>query len=229
MSRREGGYMQTLALLYMGAGIVSTISGLVKGLDSEIEVINLVNDGILPAAQKNGNELTSTAFEQLMHSLMTAELAGADAMMVTCSSISEFVDYAQPFARIPVFKIDEPMFLEALSRGTKIGVAATVGTTLKPSLRQLKRLAEKNGKEVEIDSVLIEPAYQAFLQGNINLHNELIQNTLKELCDRNDAVCLAQASMLSVVQTMPEEYQRKILSSPASGVKRVVDYLRSVR
>lgn len=221
--------MQTLALLYMGAGIVNTISGMVKELDDQIEVINLVNDGILPAAGRNGNELTPAAFQQLMHSLMIAELAGADAMMVTCSSISEFVDYAQPFAKIPVFKIDEPMFLEALNRGSRIGVAATVGTTLKPSLRQIKTLAEKNGKTIELSHQLIEPAYQAFLRGEIDLHNQLIQQAIKEMCDANDVVCLAQASMLSVVKTMPEEYQAKILSSPALGVKRVVNYLQSVR
>lgn len=221
--------MQTLALLSMGAGVVTTLTAMVKEMDPEIEVINLVNDGILPAAARNGNDLNPGAFEQLMHMLMVAELSGADALLVTCSSISEFVDYAQPFARIPVFKIDEPMFLEALSRGSRVGVAATVATTLKPSLRQVQALADKQGKQLNLTKCLVEPAYQAFLRGEIDLHNQLVRNAIIELCDQNDVVCLAQASMLSVVKTLPEDYQAKILSSPALGVTRVVKFLQSIR
>ena len=40
MGRQEynGGVMQTLALLYMGAGIVNTITGMVKKLDKDTRV-----------------------------------------------------------------------------------------------------------------------------------------------------------------------------------------------
>ena len=96
--------MQKLAMIYMGAGIVNTMTSMVKDLDKEIEVINLVNDGILPTVgRREVKEMSAVEFQQLMHLLSIAELSGADAVLVTCSSISEFVNYVKPFARIPVF------------------------------------------------------------------------------------------------------------------------------
>lgn len=221
--------MQTLALISMGAGVVNTITNMVHEMDRNIHVINFVNDGILPAAARNNNDLCPKAFEQLMHMLMAAQLAGADAVLVTCSSISEFVDYVQPFASIPVFKIDEPMFLAALERGSKIGIAATVATTLKPSLRQIQALADRTGKQITLSHCLVEAAYEAFLRGETDLHDQLVQSAIMELCDANDVVCLAQASMLSVVAKMSPEYQSKILSSPRLGVARAVNYLKEIR
>ena len=222
--------MQKLAMIYMGAGIVNTMTSMVKELDKDIEVINLVNDGILPTVgRREDKEMSEVEFQQLMHLLSIAELSGADAVLVTCSSISEFVNHVKPFARIPVFKVDEPMFKEALKRGSKIGVAATVATTLKPSLRQVQALADAKGQKIELESCLVSEAYEAFLRGETDLHNQLLQSAIEKLCDANDVVCLAQASMLSVVKTMDEKYQTKILSSPALGVKNVVNYLQSIR
>ena len=121
------------------------------------------------------------------------------------------------------------MFKEALKRGSKIGVAATVATTINPSMRQVQALADAAGKKIELEKCLVSEAYEAFLRGETDLHNQLLKGALEKLCDNNDVVCLAQASMLSVVSAMEEKYQKKILSSPALGVKNVVNYLQSIR
>ncbi len=55
----------------------------------------------------------------------------------------------------------------------------------------------------------------------------MVQKTVEELLERCDYVILAQASMMSAVESMDEALKERILTSPASGIRRVLEYLES--
>ena len=58
--------------------------------------------------------------------VQSAHEAGADAVMVTCSSIGPGVEVARQLLDLPIFRIDEAMAESAVNVGTRIGVAATL-------------------------------------------------------------------------------------------------------
>lgn len=58
-----------------------------------------------------------------------------EAMLNLCSSVGEVADAAQDAAKyigVPIVRVDEEMCREAVRQGKKIGVVATLATTLEP-------------------------------------------------------------------------------------------------
>ena len=78
--------------------------------------------------------------------------------------------------------------------------------------------------------MLCEGAYDALFAGDLETHDRIVRDTLKELMARNDVVLLAQASMARVAETIPgEEQAAPILSSPRLAVERARDVLNQIQ
>ena len=75
-----------------------------------------------------------------------AEEAGANAVMVTCSSLGAVVKAVQSFVNIPVMRVDQAMADKAVVMGSIIGVIATLSTTLEPTSELIKSRAILKGK-----------------------------------------------------------------------------------
>ncbi len=104
--------------------------------------------------------------------------------------------------------------------GRRVGVIATLSTTLEPTVNLVKARAAAQGREVEIVAHLCEGAFQAVVAGDTATHDRLVNAGLKELMERVDVVVLAQASMARVAEAMPEAEKRvPILASPRLGVE----------
>ena len=152
-----------------------------------------------------------------------------DAALITCSSISEVVDIAQSFVKIPIFKIDEPMADKAVASGNRIGVAATLATTLEPTKRLILSRANKAGKAIDLEEALCNGAFEVLQNGEPQKHDEIVKDAVIGLLDRCDVVVLAQASMARVADQIPEaERKTPILSSPRLGVQRFKEVLDSL-
>jgi Asp/Glu/hydantoin racemase len=158
-----------------------------------------------------------------------AEEVGADGILEACSSVGEVVEKARPLLTIPIVRIDEAMAEAAVTRGTRIGVAATLATTLRPTLALLRQKAAAAGKDVEFESILVAEAYRQLLQGDKDGHDKTLAAALITLAEQVDVVVLAQASMARVVSTLPLPLQTKFLSSPRLGMecmKQVLEHTR---
>ena len=215
-----------LALISTGIRIAGTITTLIKEITPDVEIINIADDSIIRTIAANKNVIPSGVFRRLTTYIVLAEEAGVDAVLVTCSSISEVVDIAKSLVKIPVFKIDGPMTDKAVATGKRIGVAATLATTLEPSKRLLFSTSEKAGKVISIDETLCEGARDALESGDADKHDEIIRNEVKALLDKCDVVVLAQASMARAAQDLVQ-FQDRILTSPLMGVNNVLNYLKS--
>ena len=217
--------MKKLVLLSTGVGLVPRMMGIVKKLDPEIQICNLVDDTIVSTISKNGNMVPPAIFARMSDYCRIAEDMGADALLLTCSSISEAIDVAQPLVKLPLFKIDEPMMEEAVELAEqKIGVAATLPTTLNPSCRQLKKKIRESGKEISIGEGLCKGAFEAYLEGDTAAHDAIVRDTVTALLESCDRVVLAQATMATAVDSLPLELRNRVLSSPESGIRRVVQF-----
>ena len=184
-----------------------------------IEDPSLINDVIAEG------ELTEGTSQRVLHHLASAEEQEADYIMVTCSSLGPAVDQAQGQLRKPILRVDQPLADRAVSIGTRIGVVATLPTTLAPTTDLIRRRAADKEKDVEIKSQLCDGAFQAYVDGDFQKHDAMILDAVKRLAMEVDVVVLAQASMARIVADLnDEDVQVPVLSSPSLAV----DYLASL-
>lgn len=180
----------------------------------DIKVFNIVDDSLIKLTIERG-ELTPDTSRRVVDYVASAEAAGADQILVTCSSIGPAVEAAAALVKVPVLRVDQPMADKAIQMGTKIGVVATLSTTLNPTSDLVRRRAIVAGKDIELTSKLCEGAFDALMGGKPEIHDEKVAEALKELSQQVDVILLAQASMARVVSQLSEEDKKvPILTSP---------------
>ena len=205
-------------LISTGIGVVPEISAIVKELNPGLDIINFVDDSIIRAIAANNNVVPTSVVRRLTALFVNAEELGAVGALLTCSSVSEVVDIASKMVSIPCFKIDLPMADKAIANGTKIGVAATLPTTMEPTKRLLCSRAAAASKDIKLDDSICEGAYDALQNGDTAKHDKIVSAAIEALAKGNDIVVLAQASMARAINTLPESLKVKVLASPRLGV-----------
>ena len=167
--------------------------------------------------------MPNTAARVVSH-IQAAEAAGADVILVTCSSIGAAIETAATLSGVPVIRVDQAMADEAVQISNKIGVIATLPTTLEPTSDLVRRRAELAGKNVTISSKLCKGAFEALMSGDTAKHDEMVAEALKGLMKEVDVIVLAQASMARVVDSLSaEEKLVPILASPAIAMKKLAE------
>src|SRR5207237_3562 len=101
---------------------------------------HLSDDSLIKDVIKHG-KLTPANARRVVGHVTSAEAAGANYILVTCSSIGRAVETAASLASVPVLRVDQPMADEAVRLGRKIGVIATLPTTLEPTADLIARRA----------------------------------------------------------------------------------------
>lgn len=216
-----------LALIHTVAGLVPRFRELAAELMPEVETFDIVDETLLRDATREGRVSLDTARRLFAH-LAAAERHGADAILVTCSSVGGVVDAARSFAGIPLLRVDQAMAEQAVERGARIGVLATLWSTLRPTAALIERTARERERSVEVRDQLCDGAFEALREGDTARHDELVREGLRELIGWADVIVLAQASMARVVDSLSEDERRTpILSSPRLGVERIRDILSS--
>ena len=213
-----------LGLIHTSATLVPVFAQLCKEKLPGVEVFNIADDSLVKGIIAAGR-LTPVIARRVAGYLESAELAGADYIMVTCSSIGPAVEAGAKLIGVPVLRVDQPMADRAVATGKRIGVIATLRTTLEPTADLIQRRADNAGKKIELTSRLCEGAFEALMSGDAATHDAKVAAALKELSQQVDVIVLAQASMARVVDTLaPEDRRVPILASPGIAV----EYLATV-
>jgi Asp/Glu/hydantoin racemase len=213
-----------LGLVHTSATLVPVFAALCKEKLPNVEVFNIVDDSLVRSIREAGR-ITPTIEMRVAGYLTSAAYAGADYIMVTCSSIGPAVEAGAKGIPTPVLRVDLPMADMAVAAGKRIGVIATLSTTLEPTAELIQRRAALSGKQIELTSKLVEGAFEALMAGDGATHDAKVAVALKELSQQVDIIVLAQASMARVVDTLePEDKRVPILASPNTAV----DYLAMV-
>jgi Asp/Glu/hydantoin racemase len=213
-------YSMKIAIIHTTTATVEPLKALAAELLPGWGLVNFVDDSILPQLAENGGDLAPVAARLVTYARF-AEQVGAAAVLEACSSVGEAAAGMQAAVSIPVVRIDQAMAEEAVRRGGRIGVAATLSTTLNPTLRLLRSQARLAGKTVELEPLLVEDAYRLLMAGDQAGHDVVLASALLELSGSADVVVLAQASMARVLPGLPESIRGKFLSSPRLGMLRL--------
>ena len=218
--------MKTVVVIHTGPATVQPIKQQFQDILPDVRVVNIMDDSLLNDVMAAGH-LTEAVSGRILSYMQQGEKMGAVALLNACSSVGEAASAARPVIGVPIIKIDDTMAEKAVTLGRKIGVVATVQTTLAPTVRLIRAKAVAAGKEIEITEALAEGAFQSLLDGNPELHDEIVKRTIKSLAETVDVVVLAQVSMARLVPQLAA-MKVPVLSSPKSGVQAVCDALLSL-
>jgi Asp/Glu/hydantoin racemase len=216
--------MPTLTILHTTLATTVSLPPLAAEIMPDVTVRNIADDTILPQLLQSNGDLTLVQERVIQYACYAAQ-TGAEVVLCACSSIGEIVPIAQEYLPVPILRIDEPMAEEAVRRGKRIGIAATLKTTLEPTTRLILRKAQEAEKDYTIKSCLIEEAYQHLMAGDTQAHDRLLVQCLEELSAETDLIVLAQASMARVLPQLPPDVAEHALTSPRLGLERARDLL----
>jgi Asp/Glu/hydantoin racemase len=198
---------------------------LLKELASEIlpgcTLLHWLDDSILPQLRDGDEAVVQTVANKWTTYARYAEEAGAECILSACSSVGDIAERAAGAVTVPVIRIDDAMADLAVSRGRRIGVAATLETTMRPTLNLLQRKAANLQDSIQLIPLVVSEAYAKLMDGDQKGHDELLAEQLQQLSQRCDVVVLAQASMSRVIPALPEEIGSRMLTSPRLGMERL--------
>jgi Asp/Glu/hydantoin racemase len=218
--------MGSLGLIHTVPLLIEVFKKLCADILPGVQVMHVLDEPLLKMVQQNPDSKREQLVKRLKDHVFIAKEAGADAVLVTCSSVSPLVDDIRDQCSIPVFKIDDAMVAEAVRRGSRIGVVATALTTLEPTRQALEQFAKSTEKKIEVRTVFVEDALQSLMQGEGALHDRKVKDAVKRLSKLVEVVVLAQASMARVLNVFPNaEREVPVLTSPHLALEKVKSYL----
>lgn len=220
--------MNKLAIIHTTASTIEPLRSLVDEIIPSCEVVNFVDDSILPQLLDNDGDL-GLVRERLISYAQFAQDVGADVVLEACSSVGEVVDDMASKVDIPIVRIDEAMSEKAVRKASHIGVAATLPTTLAPTRRLLEKKGQDLSESLNIEPLLIKDAFNLLLQGDLEAHDTLLVEGLTLLAEKVEIVILAQASMARVISRLPENLHEKFLTSPRLAVEKARTLLESMK
>jgi Asp/Glu/hydantoin racemase len=213
-------FAPTLFLIHTSPAVVPVFTELCRKHVPEAKAFHMVDESLIQETMRAG-ALRKTTMRRLVNQVASAEAAGADAVLVTCSSIGPGTRVAQQLFDLPVLRIDDAMAEAAVREASVIGVLATVRTTLDPTLGLLREKAQEAGREVTLIECLCEEAFPAILSGDAAKHDAIVGRALLERLQGVDLIVLAQASMARVVAGLERgTLSVPVLSSPELAILR---------
>ena len=205
--------MATIVAVYTGRGLEGLILSLFAEHLPEHRLVNIIDDGIIHEVNREGY-VSKAVIRRILTYYKSAVDIGADIILNTCSSVGEVTDIGRQLIDVPILRIDEPMAIKAITEFSRIGVIATLPSTLKPTARLLSTQAGLVKKEVNIVEGLAEGAYNALIGGRPEEHDALIIKAAEKLGSQTDCIVLAQGSMGRMQQKLQEITGKVVLSSP---------------
>lgn len=201
-----------VGVLHTVAGLVPVFQDLLTSRRSDLEIVHTADPTLLSRAIETG--ITADVDADLRVHLAALRDAGAEAVLVTCSSIGEATVEAAGAVGIPLVRVDAAMAKVAVERASagsgRILVLATLAATLGPTGRLVEAEAASTDG-IAVTSLVVADAAAARSAGDQVRHDELIAAAIDQAGDV-DVVVLAQASMATGAGDDP-----RVLTSPESG------------
>lgn len=205
--------MITIGAIHSGAtSMAPVLEKALKPLFTKFRLLNIIDDTLIHTVIKDGM-VTEKTVHRVVDLAEALVLAGADVVVDTCSSIGMAAEIANTMLEKPVIRIDQGMVNEAVSHYRKIGLLASLSTTLMPTVDCVNATAARQGKTVEIVHCIADGAFQKWIEGNPAAHDDLCVEASKQLGDV-EVILLAQASMMRVQERIAAETGKVVISSP---------------
>jgi Asp/Glu/hydantoin racemase len=217
----------SLALIHTVTSLVPTFEKLIQLHLPGWHPFNIIDESLLRLTIKE-NALSPKTARRVTGYVSSAIDAGADAILVTCSSIGPAIDAYQSFCPVPLVRVDIGMADEAIRRNGRIGILATLKTTLDPTRDLLMNRANAINRSASITHRVCTDAFICLSAGDNAAHDAIIREEIIAMSEEVDIIVLAQASMARVLSHKDiRSVEIPILSSPELGVLALKSQLRN--
>lgn len=216
---------KTLGIIHASHITINAMEPYIKKYIPEVSVMHLCDDTIqrdnIAAGAGVIPKVNYYKFAQYAHNL---EEANVDLILLACSTFNYAADLARPMINTPIAQIDRPMMEKAVRTGKKIGLLATLATTVPSSERLLDIAASEAGVEIERKTVLCSEAFEEYSKGNIEKHNSILMDGIEKLSKEVDCIVMAQLSMSALAPYL-KDTKVPVYNSGETGFLRVKEML----
>jgi Asp/Glu/hydantoin racemase len=214
--------IKKIGFVHTGVAIADMFKPMIAERLPGVATFHIVDDSLIQDLLHE-EQFTPSILKRLCNQVELAEEAGAEMIMVTCSSIAPGVDVARKMVSVPVIKIDEPMAEKVVSLSDNIGVMATAKTTMAPSVNLIKEKAAEAKKQVTIHKTLSSEAFDCFLRGDMQTHDRIVKDAAQELKGKVGVIVLAQASMGHLAEDIQDITGVPVFKSPPLAMDALVE------
>lgn len=182
----------------------------------EAETVNLLDDG-LTIDRARETDLSQSMIDRFVRFGMYGKDMGADGILITCSAFGPAIDALSLRAGIPVLKPNEAMFQAAIAQGSKIGMLATFGPSVKTMTDEFDAYVREAGVHATLRTIIVADAIDLLRKGDVASHNRLVAARAHELSDC-DAIMLAHFSTSRAAEAVREKTSVPVLTAPDAAV-----------
>ncbi len=215
---------QSVTLIHTVSSLIGPFTDLANELLPGTEVFHVLDESLLTLTRRLGHVTPRTRRRLLAHAAF-ADDQGVSAILVTCSSVGGVVDLIRPFITTPILRVDDALADHAIALGRRIGVLATLASTLDPTRELIASRALELGADVTIRAVVCDGAFSALSSGDTKRHDDLVEAALVSIAAGADVVVLAQASMARALAEVSVPVAIPVLSSPRFAMERLASVL----
>lgn len=216
---------KTLGIIHASHITITAMEPYIQKYIPDAEIMHLCDDTIQRDNIRAGAgvipKVNYFKFAQYAHNL---EEAGADMILLACSTFNYAAELGRPLINLPIAQIDRPMMETAVRTGRRIGLLATLATTVPSSERLLDIAAAEAGREIERKTVLCSEAFEEYSRGNVEKHNELLLDAVDKLSQETDCIVMAQLSMSALAPYL-KDTRVPVYNSGDTGFMRVKEML----
>lgn len=209
----------------MKLGIIHTthetfhsLEKLAKERIPDLEVINVPDETVLKNTLRG--EPTVVGHDDWVSYAKELEKQGVDVILIASALVSEYLDDIKEQVQVPVYRIDGAMAERAVEIGGSIIVFGTLESSMNPTVDLIKKKASEAGKDVQVETVIIEGAHEALQDSNKRLHDRLIIDVVDTYGQQSDLMVLAEAYMADSLYEETHEHD-KLLTSPYLAIAKI--------
>ena len=182
----------------------------------EAEVINVLDESLLVDFD---DQLTPDLRRRITNIIGYCQDNKADAIGLACSVYAPVVESAKDLVHVPLVSSYGPVMADAVTAGPRIGLIASVASTMRDSKYYLHLAADEAGVEIEPQLCLAEDLITVMrAEGQSGLERRLEEEVLK-IASKIDVVLLTQFSFAAALAHLEKVSPIPVLSAPHSSAR----------
>ncbi|MDF2670536.1 MAG: hypothetical protein K0R67_2842 [Paenibacillus sp.] len=167
-----------------------------------VELVHFVDPGI-DRVKKDAEFDSRLAEQKVIDTLDWISKCHVDAILITCTWVAASLhDERLSRYSIPIIKIDEPLFQAACELNKPVILVFTNPNTVAGTLDQMKQYLTVAGKEIDVESRLLEHTFELIMQGAREEYLAAVSEGLQRITEENPqaAIIAAQLSMVPAAE-----------------------------
>lgn len=216
--------MKRVALIHTVKSVYDSFgTELGKFLGPGVKIHTILDDFLATDPAETG-VFSENNGKRLMHDLQSAQMTGADLLVVTCSTLTPHVVRLRQFFSVPIIAIDDAMCQTAARNSSRITVLATAESTVNPTMEKLQAEATLLNKQIVLSSICCPQALAALKEGDKEKHDALVLDMAMQVSG-SQGIVLAQASMAHMQDVVQQRTGLQTYASPRLCMQEIASRL----